>query len=33
VSLSEYTEGMFWTPEVLVKDDIDPEDIRLISEI
>lgn len=32
VPLSEYTEGMFWTPEVLVKGDIDPEDIRLISE-
>jgi hypothetical protein len=32
VPLSEYTEGMFWTPEVLVKGDIDPDYIRLISE-
>jgi predicted RNA-binding protein (virulence factor B family) len=32
VPLSEYTEGMFWTPEVLVKGDIDPDCIRLISE-
>ena len=32
VPLSDYTEGMFWTPEVLVKGDIDPDCIKLISE-
>jgi hypothetical protein len=29
VPLSEYTEGAFWTPEVLVKGDIHPESIRV----
>ena len=29
VPLSEYVEGAFWTPEVLVKGDIPPESIRL----
>ena len=32
VSLSDYTEGMFWTPEVLVKGDIDADCIKLIPE-
>ena len=27
--LSEYVEGAFWTPEVLVKGDIPPESVRL----
>jgi hypothetical protein len=30
VPLSQYTRGMFFTPEVLVKGDIAPEDIRAI---
>lgn len=30
VPLSEYAEGAFWTPEVLVKGDIDSDSIRLI---
>jgi len=32
VPLSEYREGILWTPEVLVKGDISPQDIALISE-
>jgi len=32
VPLSDYTEGRFWTPEVLVKGDIDPECIGLPGE-
>jgi len=31
VSLSEYREGILWTPEVLVKGDISPQDIALIT--
>ena len=29
VRLAEYAEGMFFTPEVLVKGDIVPESVRL----
>ena len=32
VPLSDYIEGMFWTPEVLVKGDIAPDCIKLISD-
>ena len=31
VPISDYTQGMFSTPEVLVKGDIDPHSIKLIS--
>ena len=31
VPLADHAEGMFWTPEVLVKGDVDPACIRLIS--
>jgi hypothetical protein len=32
VPISEYSVGMFWTPEVLVKGDIEPECIRVLDE-
>jgi len=33
VSLDEYREGMFWTPEVLVKGNIEPGCIRVLNHI
>ncbi len=31
VPLRDYTPGVFWTPEVLVKGDIAPDSVRIIS--
>jgi hypothetical protein len=30
VPLTEYRPGMFWTPEILVKGDIGPENVRMM---